>query len=244
MCTLSWINSPKSLDIFCNRDERRERKRATPPSLDVQNGIRYIAARDGEAGGTWFAVNEYGLAVSILNHYPAEQLLTRASWQTRGELPITLMGCRSLEDLHATFADISKDAYRPFWLIAQWPGRDALKYTWDGKSIYRSVLKTEVGSVTTSAFNSREVSRDRALTFDDLCASNPSSEALEAYHLTTIPGRESYTVCMSRPDAATLSYSRIRIDAKHIYFEYRDAPPFKSATSDPILLQRISEYAS
>jgi hypothetical protein len=53
MCTVSWWREPDSYTVFFNRDELKTRSRALPPTIQQQNGVRYIAPTDADGGGTW-----------------------------------------------------------------------------------------------------------------------------------------------------------------------------------------------
>jgi hypothetical protein len=76
MCSVSWMREGSILRVFMNRDERRTRAAEAPPAETLRDGVRRIAPADGEAGGTWIAVNEYGLVVLVVNGYLARRLRT------------------------------------------------------------------------------------------------------------------------------------------------------------------------
>ena len=69
MCTATWIISKNGYELFFNRDELKTRLVAVPPTMAAVNQIRYISPADADAGGTWIAVNEFGFAACLLNHY-------------------------------------------------------------------------------------------------------------------------------------------------------------------------------
>lgn len=60
---------PDGYELFFNRDEASSRGTAHPPEVFVQEGLRYVAPLDSDAGGTWLATNEYGLSVALANYY-------------------------------------------------------------------------------------------------------------------------------------------------------------------------------
>ena len=64
MCTLivavsMWAVAP--LVVAANRDEDLHRP-AEPPSVRDNDGVRILAPRDTQAGGTWIGVNGLGQA--------------------------------------------------------------------------------------------------------------------------------------------------------------------------------------
>ncbi len=69
MCTVSWRAARDGYDLFFNRDELHTRAPELPPALSERDGVRFLAPRDGDHGGTWLAVNEHGLTVCLLNDY-------------------------------------------------------------------------------------------------------------------------------------------------------------------------------
>ena len=69
-------------EVFCNRDELHSRKPALPPVLVMRNGVRYLAPIDAAGGGSWIGVNEFGLTLCLVNHYP----VTSSVATTRGDI--------------------------------------------------------------------------------------------------------------------------------------------------------------
>ena len=67
MCTVSWTREPDGYHLLANRDEKRTRAIAQPPRVRRHFGVRYLAPTDTDHGGTWIAVNEYGIAACLLN---------------------------------------------------------------------------------------------------------------------------------------------------------------------------------
>src|SRR6185312_11981515 len=69
MCTVSWIHAREGYQLLCNRDERHTRRPAQAPTVRQNGGVRFIAPIDGEEGGSWIGVNEFGLTLCLLNRY-------------------------------------------------------------------------------------------------------------------------------------------------------------------------------
>ena len=73
MCTLTWWRGESGeLEIFFNRDERKTRPVADPPSRFESDGVSFLSPRDPKGGGTWMTVNEYGIVVCLLNKWELE----------------------------------------------------------------------------------------------------------------------------------------------------------------------------
>src|SRR5262249_11399645 len=67
MCTVTVVPTPGAVRLACNRDEQRTRPPALPPQVR-RFGRRWAAFPvDPVGGGTWVAVNDTGLAMTVLN---------------------------------------------------------------------------------------------------------------------------------------------------------------------------------
>src|SRR5713226_3305855 len=85
MCTVTWIHDEEGYQLFFSRDEKGTRKQATSPRFAAQDGIRFLAPVDGDFGGTWIGVNEFGVSTCLLNG--ANLTGPGAAIQTNDELP-------------------------------------------------------------------------------------------------------------------------------------------------------------
>ena len=60
MCTVTYIPVGEKKYITSNRDEKAFRKKALPPQPYLHKEISLIYPKDGDAGGSWIALNENG----------------------------------------------------------------------------------------------------------------------------------------------------------------------------------------
>src|SRR4051812_680580 len=67
MCTVTYIPVGEKRFITSNRDEKIFRKKASPPQPYLHGKISLIYPKDGEAGGSWIALNENGNVAVLLN---------------------------------------------------------------------------------------------------------------------------------------------------------------------------------
>ena len=112
MCTVSWFREGNGYQVFCNRDERRSRGPAHAPSIVESGGIRQIYPVDPEGGGSWVGVNEYGVSLCLLNHYPANFRDPGETGISRGLLLIALLEARSLAEVISRVAGAQLSRYR------------------------------------------------------------------------------------------------------------------------------------
>ncbi len=85
MASRVWPDAP--LVVGANRDELTDRP-ATPVTVLVPSGPRMLGGRDEQSGGTWLAVNEYGVCAGLTNQPLGDA--KDPSKRSRGDLPIAL----------------------------------------------------------------------------------------------------------------------------------------------------------
>jgi hypothetical protein len=214
MCTATWLIVDDGYELFCNRDERRTRLPALPPQLQQRAGVRFIAPRDADAGGTWIAVNEFGLSLCLLNYYPSYATGDSGRYTSRGLLLLSLTDHQTPLEVARTLWSMDLRCYRPFLLLILARQNSLLLLKWDGINISGDVRPQM--PVTTSSFDTANVIRARQERFAQLRQHDAPS--LRRYHLS--PGN-AVAVCMSRPDAQTVSFSHIRVRATAITFDYQ-----------------------
>jgi hypothetical protein len=218
MCTASWLTWSDGYELFCNRDELKTRRPARPPAIQRRNGVSYIAPTDAEAGGSWIAVNEFGLTLCLLNHYPAVAAVAGPTGTqpptSRGRLLISLTDRRSADEVAAAVEGTDLHCYRPFRLLAMQARAAPVLLTWDGAGLARD--SSPSSPVTTSSFDPANVIRARRERFAVLDRLDAGS--LRRLHLSA---GDAYAVCMSREDAETVSFSHVSVEGERIEFEYR-----------------------
>ena len=102
------------LVVAANRDERYARP--TIPAALLDGEPRMIAGRDEEAGGTWLAVNEWGVVAGLTNQ-PAVGGRDMSK-RSRGELPFLLARHdRAAAAAEAFVAEVNPNAYNPCSLL-------------------------------------------------------------------------------------------------------------------------------
>jgi len=243
MCTVTWVEDHDGLHVFCNRDEMRNREEAQSPELIERNGMKILAPIDGRAGGTWLAVNECGIGVTLLNG-PMRGRPVKATPISRGQLVLELASLSSIDDVARKVSSMDLDPYPAFTCLVFALGEAPQEHTWnldrlDSREI--PVLKP----FTSSSFKSREVIESRVAHFVNSVHRLPKGERvsaafLESYHRSHHPSRGAYSVCMHRPDAQTVSFTRLRITPELASMQYEAESPchlLKPASSQLAQLQ-------
>lgn len=240
MCTVTWRHAEEGFDVFFNRDELKTRKLALPPEVHERNGVRYLAPIDGNAGGTWIGVNEFGICLGLLNYYAATHLETGKSYISRGRLLISLLDVASHADVSLRLQQQRLDSYLPFILLAFACGRLVSSFTWNGKDWLYDELGAARMPVTTSSFASQQVEAHRRRCFQqlDLKQGDITVERLLAFHRSHIPSASAYSVCMHRDDANTVSLSHVKVAPADIELRYYPNSPCRHEAESITRLSR------
>ncbi len=238
MCTVSWIRSGAVLEVLFNRDERRSRAPASPARADACRGVRFVAPRDGDFGGTWTLANEHGVVLCLLNYYQRERPAAAGPFTSRGLLVLDLAGAPSAAAALAGAAGRDLDAFQPFTLLA-FDGAASALVQWDGAAATARDLAPAESPFVSSAFDVEAVRQTRRAALERLADGTAiDGELLERFHRSHEPRQGSLSPCMHRAEAATQSLTRIAVDERTVRVAYTPGRPCRTAALDPVLLER------
>jgi hypothetical protein len=212
MCTVTWEHTSEGYQLYCNRDETLTRKRALPPTLQIRDDVRFVAPVDGDFGGTWIAVNEFGLSICLLNG-PG-----RRGTLSRGSLVTMLMSAASIEEVCERIALSDLAPYALFQLAVLAPGSPTAVIEWNG---VRKRLRPDGESLlplTSSSFDAETVRDVRLLEYRQ-------APNLRAFHSSHGMWPSAYSPCMHRSDAETVSFSCVTVTESAADFHYLPAAP-------------------
>jgi hypothetical protein len=239
MCTLSWKPGDHGYVLFFNRDEQRTRAPALPPTLHQRRGRRFIAPTDASHGGTWLLVNDVGIAIGLLNHYPRQALPPQPGKTSRGLLPLACADCSSVAEVLECCANLPLAEYAPFQLVAA-DALDAASLTWDGRTRITNRLDPSGAMLTSSSFSLQRVAQARRKTFERIVGQvgQANSKLLETFHLQQ--GEDgAASVRMSRQDACTHSLSRITVSEERGVAEFDYRSLLQRAQGDSSVIARL-----
>lgn len=241
MCTVTWLLEGGSFRLFCNRDELRTRKAALPPRVHRHEGVAYLAPIDGEAAGTWIAVNEHGLALCLLNDYLATVADRPEAFRSRGLLVTALAACDGLEHLERRWTRADLEPFRPFRLLALAPGRKPWIFAWNGvrAAVERHGIEPPLCSSSYDEQSATRLRREllKSLSNDRRLAPH---KRLYDFHRSHLPQRGPYSVCMHRPDALTVSFSLVEVDPERVALAYAPGPPCSTELTSALALARAT----
>ena len=230
MCTLSWIRELDGYHVFFNRDERRTRAPGLPPEPGERSGIEWLAPRDGESNGTWIGANRRGVTLAILNRWHESPVANDGPWTSRGLLVRSLLDAHSIEEVARRVESTDLQIYQPFTLTAFETGMDVSVFAWTGRGAVRDQV-SESGMVLTSSGFDQEAAMRRGALFARY--PDPRPEQFEAVHASHEPERGPLSVCMHRPEAETVSYTRIDVSPAQVVMTYVPGAP--GETTDRIV---------
>lgn len=250
MCTLTFTDRlgpdgdvasfGTSYRLFFNRDELRTRgPEIAPTEAQTKSGVRYIAPTDSDAGGTWIAVNQFGVTVALLNGYVESKGPAPPEWTSRGALVRELADVECTRDLWARLSPKRLRPYRPSIIAVVAPGEWPVVTRWDGQDAV-AVLRADQQLPITSSSDAQDEVRAfrRALYRDTVGQGRPEPDALAAYHRATGPeGTGGFGPCMDRPHSATRSHCEITVRPGEVRFRYAAGPPHITSADQVVTLR-------
>lgn len=241
MCTVSWILDSDRYSLYCNRDELRTRPPALPPQRHDEGGARFLAPTDGQAGGTWIAVNAHGLSLCLLNDYASKPPNPEDDFTSRGLLVKDLVRATDMVMLVKRWPEHDLRQYRPFKLLALAPSQHALLFGWNGDvpSVKQDAVRPPLCS---SSFDDLGAARSRADLLHTMAARTdlePRKRQLQ-FHQSHRPARGPYSVCMHRPDAVTVSLTVVEVDPATVSMAYAQGSPCAAPLEHLATLDRVS----
>ncbi len=240
MCTLSWCTNTDGYGLVFNRDERKRRRRASPPALKCgPEGVRYLSPTDPESGGSWIVANQYGLTVCLLNAYHGVSFCPPDRTHSRGNIPLFFSDCRNLPEAEKRVGRLPFRHYPGFSLVIFDRWRPPVQYGWDTCTLRRVSPSMPL---TSSSYRAEEVCQNRRRLFAKH-APKTLQQLLEFHCSHEGPGT-SHAPCMHREDAQTVSQCVVETHRTHTSFRYADSSPCCTALASPLKLRHAPEQTA
>lgn len=192
---------------------------------------------DPESGGTWIAVNDAGLVMTLLNVYPKRfDPATDVDPTLYGRGPIipSLLHCSTLAEALDLALQIEHARYPAFRLVlADTHATYDLRFAEGLVMSTRKLISEGPLMFASSGLGDALVDRPRReLLFEMFGNSSDWVATQNAYHRHSWPGRRELSVCMTRPEAKTVSHTVVELAdsaegrlARMLYFPH---PPDQS----------------
>ncbi len=226
MCALTFLpNNKNEFILTSNRDEGANRKPSSVPQILDIDGMKIMCPVDGEAGGSWFAVSEYGRAVCLLNgaliahqHQPPYRI-------SRG---LMLLNSFKYESLKAFIDDYDFNGIEPFTFICFEINHSLVisDFRWDGKEKHFREINASAPLIWSSAsLYTIEAQQKRKHWFEDWLMKNPEYrlETIREFHHFAGDGDEHDSLIMNRNNQVmTVSVTSLVIRNKEATMIYED----------------------
>jgi len=228
MCTVTFIPSNKQIFLTSNRDEKHWRAAAHLPEAYPGKSGKIIFPKDGDAGGTWFAVHENGKGVVFLNGGFIKHTPQPPYRKSRGLILLDLIDQDSPVD---GFRNIFLDNIEPFTAVI-WEDQKLFECRWDGGVKHEICLAPNIPHIWSSVtLYDQDVIIKRKNWFNEWLEhhSHPTQEEILRFHQFTGDGDQHNDLMMNRDGKVfTVSVTSACIGNREIITEYVDVKQSKT----------------
>lgn len=234
MCTVTLVRTRGLVRLACNRDELRSRPVALPPRIQQFGQREAVLPVDAISGGTWVAVNDAGLAMTLLNvHQDDRGKEANVSLRSRGSIIPSLLHHVTLDAGLSAANALNAACFAPFRLVFA-DREEWAELRSDGRRI-RLVCRqpsTAPSLFTSSGLGDHLVEGPRRRLFGQFFhRSNDFLHQQELFHRHGWPDRPRLSVCMRREDARTVSHTVVSLGLGRVTLTYRPEAPDRPAES-------------
>ena len=176
MCTVSFVSTNGKTIISSNRDEKVSRPNAVEPRNYLINNKNIIFPKDPHAGGTWFAIDENGTVLVLLNGAKEKHHHQPPYRKSRGLIVLEIISSESpIQYWH----EIDLGHIEPFTIVL-FQNQKLYQLRWDGarkEKVQLDTAKNHVWSSTT--LYQKDIRETRSDWFYAFLESNPNASEKE-----------------------------------------------------------------
>jgi hypothetical protein len=224
-----------------NRDEKIARGAGFPPEIHEFEGTKAIYPSDGDSG-TWFATNDYGITLALLNWNTVAPHSMDAKTRSRGRVISALIDSRSQSDLYKLFDVSNFEGMMPFRLVGVFPSEQTIwEWRWDSKQLRFQAHKWESRHWFSSSLSDRQAESLRGVVCRDAQNEPDAGSApwLRRLHASHTGGLGPFSLCVHREDVKTLSYTEVMVAAGHIKMGHFRGSPCALDKFHSIVIHRV-----
>ena len=207
-----------------NRDEKRERFAALAPAIVDLEGHRAVFPTE-PSGGTWISANDAGVCLALINWHRIEREPSH-DIISRGKVVTALAGKSSADEIANGVRKLLLRKLRPFRLIAIAPSEKSVtEWRWNLERLTMRDHNWQRQHWFSSGLDEERAELQRQRVCD--VAHNGqllSLTSLRQLHRSHMPKRGPFSICMHRPDAATVSYTEVAVSGKRVTMHYKSGP--------------------
>ena len=228
MCTVSWIRENNNYQVFFNRDELRVRGKEISPHIQSIKGVQVLAPLDTDVQGTWCGVNDLGITLCLLNLYPKTFKIEARDYYSRGLLLKHLLSLGSIKVIEEYLVIKHLKDSKPFRILYFDLDGTMVLWCWDGSHLSKIMDDYVQCPLTSSSYEEDAIIKLRKEYFERMLHTEKgiTEDFLISYHRSQYPYPSAQSVCMSRKDAKTFSFSRVQVSRTDIKYIY-DSNPFE-----------------
>lgn len=205
-----------------NRDEKVIRPAAIAPRNYYLNGKNITYPKDPKAGGTWFAIDEFGNALVLLNGGIVKHNPQFSYRKSRGLIALDIISDPSPKDF---WQQINLDNIEPFTLVL-YQKLKLYELIWDGSEKRTTQLDESKNHIWSSVtLYSEKVRKERASWFVDFLQDRNEVSALEmlSFHQNTKQEDTENGLVINRENTLkTLSVTQVIIEQNKGTMQYYD----------------------
>jgi len=239
MCSVTFLPRRRGYALAMNRDEKLTRVTGLPPVERIIGGCAVLAPSE-PGGGTWIAVNDSGVTLSLINWYSIGEQVEEEI-VSRGTVVGAAGSSRSPASVNAALGHLPLERINPFRLIGVFPAANEIaEWQWDLKSLARQHHRWQPQQWISSGFDEPTAQRVRSQTFRWALRQNSagSLDWLRRLHRSHAPQTGPFSTCMHRSEAATVSYAEITVAPNEARMSYHAGAPCKCVAASIHQLQR------
>jgi len=222
MCTVSFVAANGKTIITSNRDEKVIRPSAIEPKNYLINNKNIIFPKDPKAGGTWFAVDESGTVLVLLNGANEKHQVQTPYRKSRGLIVLDVISSFSPKDF---WGEIDLNNIEPFTLVL-FQDRELFQLRWNGIDKEKVALDTAKNYVWSSVtLYSEEIRANRAKWFYSFLDANEivsEKEMLHFHQHTEKENQENGLVINRNNKLKTLSITQSVIEMNKVSILHYD----------------------
>lgn len=222
MCTVSVVTANGKTIISSNRDEAVRRPNAIEPRNYLLNSKNVIFPKDPKAGGTWFAVDENGTVLVLLNGANTKHSHRPPYRKSRGLIVLDMIS--SLSPI-SFWQEIDLLDIEPFTLVL-FQNKALFQLRWDGKEKETTQMDLHKNHVWSSAtLYHQDIRESRSQWFYAFLESNPKAteEEMLHFHRYTEEGNQENGLVINRnEELKTLSITQSVIEENKVSILHYD----------------------
>lgn len=222
MCTVSFVSQLGKTIITSNRDEKIIRPSAIEPKSYLVNNKKIIFPKDPKAGGTWYAIDELGTILVLLNGALEKHKVELYYRKSRGLIVLDIISSSSPKDF---WAELDLDNIEPFTLVL-FQNNELYQLRWNG--IEKQKLPLDINKKhiwSSSTLYPKEIREKRSDWFYTFLEQNPDiseTKMLNFHRYTEEKNQENGLVINRNDEMKTLSITQSIIEKNKVCIKHYD----------------------